>query len=84
MIVMCSLILLPLKQLKACKTATHICFVILYFQTIAFKFREHFNNRNSGADVSGHDVKSLKQKESALNLEEHFKRWVLFLLTNHF
>ena len=24
--------------------------------------REHFNNRNIGADVSGHDVKSLKAK----------------------
>ena len=24
--------------------------------------QEHFNNRNSGADVSGHDVKSLKAK----------------------
>ena len=66
------------------KTATHICFVKLYFQTISFKLREHFNNRNSEADVSGHDVKSLKAKESALKLEEHFQNWVLFLLTNHF
>ena len=26
------------------------------------KLREHFNNRHGGADVSGHDVESLKAK----------------------
>ena len=62
MIVMCSLVLLALKQLKAWKNTAHICFVILYFQKISFKLREHFNNRNSGADVSGHNVEPLKAK----------------------
>ena len=66
------------------KTATHICFVMLNFQTISFKLQEHFYNRNSGADVSGHDVNHWKQKESALKLEENFQSLVLFLLTNHF
>ena len=59
---MCSLVLLALKQLKACKNCNAYLFVILYFQTISFKLRKLFNNRNSGADVSGHDIKSYKAK----------------------
>ena len=58
---MCSLVLLALKQLKACKTRNAYLFCS-NFQTILFKLRENFNNRNIGADVSGHDVKKLKAK----------------------
>ena len=53
-------------------------FVILYFQTISFKLREHFNKRNIGADFSGHDVKSLKAKIV------RFKTRGTLPLTNHF
>ena len=48
------------------------------------KLREHFNSRRGGADVSGHDVESLKAKGSPLNHEENFQNWILYLLTNHF
>ena len=60
---MCSLVLLALKQLKACcKNRNAYLFCKIYFQTISFKLQEYFNNQNSGADVSGHDVKSSKAK----------------------
>ena len=48
----------------------HICFVILYFQNISFKLREHFNNQNSEADVSDHGVKSLKAKRIRFKTQE--------------
>ena len=66
MIVMYSLALLALKQLKACKNRNAYCFVVLYFQTISFNLRENFDNWNSGADVPGHDVQSLKAKKNPL------------------
>ena len=42
------------------------------------KLRDHFNNQNGGADVSGHDVKSLKAKIVC------FKTRGTLPLTNHF
>ena len=43
-------------------------------ETISFKLREHFNNRNSGADVSSHDVKSLKAKRIRGTLQKFVLR----------
>ena len=52
------------------KPSRIFCFVILYFQTISFKLQEHFNNRNSGIEVSSHDDKSLKAKRIRFKTRE--------------
>ena len=63
MMVMCSLVLLALKQLKACKNCSAYLFCNTVFSNyIILSCENTLTTKKIGADVLGHDVKPLKAK----------------------